>query len=166
MTQRPFLEIICVNEIKWQCREYNREEKRCFLIRVKLLDFLNIPIVSLWDTVFLANVPYIVIDCSVPYQLRLTLNLQTFPSKPGGLFTRIRFFDQQLVTALRKTCLTPPTPHIISPHVAVCVSVSITGAICSEDTGRDAMAPQRLRYPREAPGTCRAQVFSKITICS
>jgi len=166
MTHRTFLEITGVNEIKWQSRECNREENRFFLFTVKLLDFLNISVFSPRYTIFLTILPYIVIGFSVPYQLRLTLDLQIFPSKPGGLFTRIRFFDQQLVTALRKARLTPSTLHIVSPHAAVCVAVSITGAICSEYTGRDVKAPQRCRYHREAPGTCRAQVFSKMTVCS
>lgn len=87
-----------------------------------------------------------------------------FPGMPGELFTRIWFFDQPLITAPRKSGVKPSTPYTISPHAAVHVSVSITGSICSEHTGGDVIAPQRLRYHREAPSTCRAQVFSKMSV--
>lgn len=78
------------------------------------------------------------------------------------LFTRILILDQQLVMALRQAHHPPSTPWITSPCAAVCVPVSITGAICSEHAGRHVTA---LKYHREAPGTCRAQVFSKMAIC-
>lgn len=128
-----------VNEIKQQSSECNEEKHRFFLVMVKLLNFLN-TFFSLRDTIFLANLPYIIIDFSVPYQLRIILNLQTFPSKLGVLFTRILFSDQQLVMALRQAHLPPSTPRITSPHAAVCAPVSITGAICSEHAGRHVTA--------------------------